>query len=45
MAIVSKDVGGQKGRKVIINTDMNQTVVVKVDKLRVGDWYPYANGR
>jgi chemotaxis protein CheD len=43
--IVSEDVGGQKGRKVIINTDMNQIVVVKVDKLRVGDWYPYANRR
>ena len=43
--IVSEDVGGQKGRKVVINTDTNQIVVVRVDKLRVGDWYPYDNAR
>ena len=43
--IVSEDVGGQKGRKVVIDTNTNQIIVVKVDKLRVGDWYPYANGR
>jgi chemotaxis protein CheD len=43
--IVSEDIGGQRGRKIIINTNTNQIVVFKVDRLRVEDWYPYANGR
>jgi chemotaxis protein CheD len=43
--IVSEDVGGQKGRKVVIDTNTNQIVVVKVEKLRSEDWYPYENAR
>ncbi|MBW2605027.1 MAG: chemotaxis protein CheD [Deltaproteobacteria bacterium] len=39
--IVSEDVGGEKGRKIIFNTDSNEIAVVKVDKVRQEDWYPY----
>jgi len=41
--IASEDVGGEKGRKVIFNTSNNEIAVMKVDKLRLGDWYPYEN--
>jgi len=39
--IASEDIGGKKGRKVIFNTQTNETVVMKVDRIRKGDWYPY----
>ncbi len=39
--VVSEDVGGKKGRKIIFNTEANELAVVKVDKLRKGDWFPY----
>lgn len=39
--VVSEDVGGEKGRKIVFNTDTNDVAVIKVDKLREGDWYPY----
>ena len=43
--IVSEDIGGTKGRKVIFNTMSNEVAVVKVDGLRESDWYPYNNSR
>jgi chemotaxis protein CheD len=43
--IVSEDVGGVKGRKVIFNTGANEVAVMKVDRLRTGDWYPYEEDR
>jgi chemotaxis protein CheD len=43
--IVSEDVGGEIGRKVVFNTDTNEIAVLKVDKLREGDWYPYEGRR
>ena len=43
--IVSEDVGGQKGRKVVFNTGTNEIGVFRVDKLRVRDWYPYKDDR
>jgi chemotaxis protein CheD len=43
--IISEDVGGQKGRKVVFHTHTNETAVLKVDKLRKSDWHPYENGR
>lgn len=43
--IVSEDVGGEIGRKVVFNTDTNETAVLKVEKLREADWYPYADSR
>lgn len=41
ISIISKDVGGEKGRKVVFNTDTNEIAVLKVDSLRDDDWYPY----
>jgi len=38
--IASQDIGGDKGRKIIFNTDNNSLAVVKVDKIRSDDWYP-----
>jgi chemotaxis protein CheD len=43
--IVSEDVGGKKGRKIVFNTSSNEIAVVKVNQLRKEDWYPYENGR
>ena len=43
--ITSEDVGGRKGRKIVFNTDTNEIVVLKVDRLRLSDWYPYENDR
>ena len=43
--IVSEDVGGEKGRKIVFNTDTNEVAILKVDKLRKGDWYPYEDDR
>jgi len=43
--IVSEDVGGVKGRKVIFNTGVNEVAVMKVDRLRAVDWHPYADDR
>lgn len=39
--ITSQDVGGEKGRKVIFNTRTNEVAILKVDRLRDKDWYPY----
>ncbi len=43
--VVSEDVGGTKGRKLVYNTMTNEVAVFRVDKLRVGDWYPYHSDR
>jgi chemotaxis protein CheD len=43
--ITSEDVGGEKGRKIVFNTHTNEMAVIKVDKLRTVDWYPYENDR
>ena len=43
--IVSEDVGGEKGRKVIFDTGSNEIVILKVEKLREGDWNPYMEAR
>lgn len=43
--VVSEDVGGQKGRKIVFNTSTNEIGVLKVEKLRKKDWYPYASDR
>lgn len=39
--IVSEDIRGQKGRKIIFQTATNDVAVLKVDTLRREDWYPY----
>ena len=39
--VVSEDVGGDMGRKLIYNTMTNEAIVYKTNQLRKGDWYPY----
>ena len=39
--IISEDVGGTMGRKIVYNTLCNEAIVYKVNKLRNSDWYPY----
>jgi len=43
--IVSEDVGGLMGRKVVFNTETAELAVIRVQKLRKEDWYPYAIDR
>ena len=43
--IVSEDVGGKMGRKVVFDTYKNEIAVLKVEKLRTSDWYPYEGKR
>lgn len=43
--IVSEDSGGTKGRKIVFDTSTNTTAVIKVDRLRLADWYPYHDDR
>ncbi len=45
ISIVSEDVGGEKGRKIVFNIAMNEVAVVKVDNIRKADWYPYESVR
>lgn len=39
--IVSEDVGGELGRKIVFNTTNGEIAVLKVGRLRRSDWYPY----
>lgn len=39
--VVTEDVGGSKGRRIVYHTATNETIVMKTDKIRRGDWYPY----
>lgn len=43
ITIVSEDVGGSKGRKVVFNTATAELAVIRTQKLRKEDWYPYTN--
>ena len=43
--IVSEDVGGMKGRKVVFSSSCNEIVVLRVERLRNSDWYPYEEDR
>jgi len=41
VAIVSEDVGGMKGRRLIFYPGTNETMVMKTHRIRRGDYYPY----
>lgn len=41
IAILSEDIGGELGRKIVFNTHSNELAIIKVEKLRNDDWYPY----
>ncbi len=43
--IVSEDVGGELGRKIVFNTATYEIGILKVGRLRESDWYPYSNDR
>ncbi|MBW1800358.1 MAG: chemotaxis protein CheD [Deltaproteobacteria bacterium] len=43
--IVSEDVGGEKGRKIVLDTISSEIAVVKVNRIRRGDWYPFEDRR
>lgn len=43
--VVSEDVGGEKGRKVIFSTHNNEIAVLRAEQLRISDWYPYEDDR
>lgn len=45
LQIVSEDVGGQKGRKVVFDTAKNEIAIIKVENIRESDWYPYESDR
>lgn len=39
--IISEDVGGSIGRKIIFSTNSNEIAVLKVENIRTADWYPF----
>jgi chemotaxis protein CheD len=39
--VSSEDVGGSRGRKLVYKSDTNEAMVLKVDRLRQEDWFPY----
>jgi chemotaxis protein CheD len=41
ITIVSEDVGGSKGRRLIFHTGTNEALVMKTHRIRRGDYYPY----
>lgn len=43
--IVSEDVGGSKGRKLVYNSLSNEVLIIRVDTIRKSDWYPYEGKR
>ncbi|NOX35208.1 MAG: chemotaxis protein CheD [Deltaproteobacteria bacterium] len=43
--IISEDTGGELGRKIVFNTGTYEIVILKVDRLRESDWYPYSDNR
>ncbi len=43
--IASEDVSGELGRKIVFNTTSFEIVVLKVDRLRESDWFPYSGDR
>lgn len=40
LTVSSRDVGGNRGRKIIFNAETGETMVMKVNKIRKNDWYP-----
>ncbi len=45
VTIVSEDVGGALGRKIVFNTLTNDVAVLKTEGVRKSDWYPYHSDR
>jgi len=45
VSIVSEDVGGALGRKIVFNTLTSDVAVLKTEGVRKSDWYPYHSDR
>lgn len=45
LRVVSMDVGGEKGRKVVYHVHTNQALILKANRIRSSDWYPYRDER
>jgi chemotaxis protein CheD len=45
ISIVSEDVGGELGRKIVFNTLTSDVAVLKTEGIRKSDWYPYHSDR
>ncbi|MFO7751662.1 MAG: chemotaxis protein CheD [Desulfobacteraceae bacterium] len=45
ITVVSEDVGGMMGRKVVFNSHDSEIALLKVSRLRQSDWYPYEGDR
>ena len=43
--VVSEDTGGERGRKIVFNTTSGDVAVLKVQRIREEDWYPYKSNR
>lgn len=39
--VISEDVGGNKGRRLIFHTGTNEVLVMKTHRIRRGDYHPY----
>ena len=43
--VVSEDIGGALGRKIVFHTNINEIAILKVENIRQSDWYPYEGRR
>jgi chemotaxis protein CheD len=43
--IISEDVGGERGRKLVFNSLTGEIIIIRAERLRESDWYPYEGGR
>jgi len=43
ISISGKEIGGNRGRKVVFNSGSGEIIVAKVDNIREHDWYPDLN--
>jgi chemotaxis protein CheD len=42
--VISEDVGGTQGRKIIFDTSTGKVAIIKVPKIRMSDWFPDPDG-
>jgi len=42
--IISEDVGGTQGRKIVFDTSSGKVAIIKVPKIRMSDWFPDPDG-
>jgi chemotaxis protein CheD len=42
--VISEDVGGFQGRKIVFDTYSGKVAIIKVPKIRMNDWFPDPDG-